>query len=228
MIQHDSSRHPGPHRPLLLIDLDHTLVERDGAADAWTSGFCTAHGLPEEAAPTVFALLRAERSPAGFARIAAHYGIARSGADLWEEHVAREAARTHPIPGVPEALAALREAGWTIAVVTNGSTDVQRAKLAHTGLLPAVDAVCVSEEAGAPKPDPAIFHLAATRLGRTLTPADWMVGNNPATDLRGAHATGIRSIWITPDPPPPLPPAHPAPTRTAPDTPAAAALLLAP
>lgn len=179
-----------------------------------------------EAAPTVFTLFRADRSPAGFARIAAHYGLPHTGADLWEEHVAHEAARTHPLPGVPEALAALRAAGWPIAVVTNGCTDIQRAKLTRTGLLPAVDAVVVSEEAGTRKPDPAIFHLAAARLGRTLTPADWMVGNNPATDLRGAHATGLRSIWITPTPTPPPPPTHPTPTHTAPDTPTAAALLL--
>ncbi|MFC5665440.1 HAD family hydrolase, partial [Kitasatospora misakiensis] len=203
------------HRsPLLLIDLDHTLVERDGGPDAWTPAFCATHGLPPEAAPTVFTLLRADRSPTGFARIAAHYGLPHTGATLWANHVTQEAARTHLLPGVPEALATLRAAGWTIAVVTNGSTDIQRAKLTRTGLLPAVDAVCVSEEAGARKPDPAIFHLAATRLGRTLTPTDWMVGNNPATDLRGAHATGLRSIWITPSPPPPLPPSHPTPTHT--------------
>ncbi|MER5350363.1 HAD-IA family hydrolase [Kitasatospora sp. NPDC002551] len=222
------SRHspPPPSSPLLLIDLDHTLVERDGAPDAWAPAFCATHGLPAEAAPAVHALLRADRSPDGFARIAARYGLPHSGTALWEAHVAHEAARTHPLPGVPEALATLRAAGWTIAVVTNGSTGVQRAKLARTGLLPAVDAVCVSEEAGARKPAPEIFHLAAARLGRTLTPADWMVGNNPATDLRGAHAAGLRSIWITPTPPPPLPPSHPTPTHTAPDTPTAATLLL--
>ncbi|MFJ9946962.1 HAD family hydrolase [Kitasatospora sp. NPDC091207] len=218
---------PAGSGPLLLIDLDHTLVERDGGADAWTPGFCATHGLPPDAAADVFTLLRADRSPAGFARIAARYGLPRSGDTLWEEHVAGEAARTHLIPGVPAALAALREAGWTIGVVTNGCTDIQRAKLARTGLLPAVDTVCVSQEAGARKPAPEIFRLAATRLGRTLTPDTWMVGNNPATDLRGAHAAGIRSIWITPTPPPPLPPGHPTPTRTAPDTPAATALLLA-
>ncbi|MFJ8432808.1 HAD family hydrolase [Kitasatospora sp. NPDC094019] len=221
-------RHPPtpPSFPLLLIDLDHTLVERDGGPDAWTPAFCATHGLPPEAAPTVFALLRADRSPTGFTRIAAQYDLPHTGADLWEEHVAQEAARTHPLPGVPEALAALRAAGWPIAVVTNGSTDIQRAKLTRTGLLPAVDAVVVSEEAGTRKPAPEIFHLAAARLGRTLTPTDWMVGNNPATDIRGAHATGLHSIWITPDPPPHLPPTHPTPTRTAPDTPAAAAHLL--
>ncbi|MBP0452404.1 HAD family hydrolase [Kitasatospora sp. RG8] len=218
------NRHP---EPLLLIDLDHTLVERDGGADAWTPAFCTTHGLPADAAPTVFALFRADPSPAGFTRIAAHYGLTHTGRALWNAHVAHEAARTHLLPGVPDALATLREAGWTIGVVTNGHTDIQRAKLARTGLLPAVDAVCVSEEAGARKPAPEIFHLAAARLGRTLTPADWMVGNNPATDICGAHATGLRSIWITPAPPPPLPPSHPVPTHTAPDTPAAATLLLA-
>ncbi|GAA2841098.1 hypothetical protein GCM10010505_75110 [Kitasatospora aburaviensis] len=213
--------------PLLLIDLDHTLVERDGDADAWTPAFCATHGLPAEAAPAVFDLFLADRSPAGFARIAAAYGLPHSGETLWEEHVAHEAARTHLIPGVPAALATLREAGWAIAVVTNGCTDIQRAKLARTGLLAAVDAVCVSEEAGARKPAPEIFHLAAARLGRTLTPDAWMVGNNPATDLRGAHAVGLRSIWITPAPPPALPPSHPTPTYTAPDTPTATTLLLA-
>ncbi|MFI9328065.1 HAD family hydrolase [Kitasatospora sp. NPDC052868] len=212
--------------PLLLIDLDHTLVERVGGPDAWTAAFCAEHGIPAADAPAVFEILRADRSPAGFTRIADRYGLRHSGAALWDAHVAQEAARTLLIPGVPAALAALREAGWTIGVVTNGSTDIQRAKLARTGLLPAVDTVCVSEEAGARKPAPEIFHLAAERLGRTLTPADWMVGNNPATDLQGAHATGLRSIWITPTPAPPLPPQHPAPTYTAPDTPAAATLLL--
>ncbi|MFF2953949.1 HAD family hydrolase [Kitasatospora sp. NPDC057965] len=212
--------------PLLLIDLDHTLVERDGGPEAWTPAFCAAHDLPPEAAPVVYALFRADRSPSGFGRIGARYRLPYSGATLWKQHVTHEAARTRLIPGVPEALAALRAAGWTIAVVTNGSTDIQRAKLARTGLLPAVDVVCVSEEAGARKPDPGIFHLAAARLGRTLTSADWMVGNNPDTDLAGAHAAGLRSIWITPTPPPSLPPSHPTPTHTAPDTPTAAALLL--
>ncbi|MFI6845548.1 HAD family hydrolase [Kitasatospora sp. NBC_00085] len=216
--------HPGP---LLLVDLDHTLVERDGAADTWTSAFCTTHGLPAEAAPTVFALYGADRSPGGFTRIADRYGLPHSGRTLWDAHVAQEAARTHLLPGVPDALATLREAGWTIGVVTNGSTDIQRAKLARTGLIDAVDAVCVSEEAGSRKPAPEIFRLAAARLGRPLTPAAWMVGNNPATDIRGAHAAGLRSIWITPAPAPLLPPSHPVPTHTAPDTPAAVALLLA-
>ncbi|MGV9265334.1 HAD family hydrolase [Kitasatospora sp. NPDC003701] len=227
MINHSPhrDRHAGSG-PLLLIDLDHTLVERDGGADAWTPGFCTAHGLPLDAAPVVFTLFRADRSPAGFARIAARYGLPQSGGSLWEEHVAREAARTHLIPGVPAALAALREAGWTIGVVTNGCTDIQRAKLARTGLLPAVDTVCVSQEAGVRKPAPEIFRLAAARLGRTLTPDAWMVGNNPATDVQGAHAAGIRSIWITPAPPPRLPASHPTPTHTAPDTPTATTLLL--
>ncbi|WP_380278664.1 HAD family hydrolase [Kitasatospora purpeofusca] len=217
---------PTPASPLLLIDLDHTLVERDGDPDAWAPAFCAAHDLPPEAALVVRTLFQADRSPTGLGRIGARFRLPHSGATLWEEHVTHEAGRTHLIPGVPEALAALRAAGWTIAVVTNGRADIQRAKLARTGLLPAVDAVCVSEEAGVRKPDPAIFHLAAARLGRTLAPTDWMVGNNPATDLCGAHATGIRSIWITPTPPPSLPPSHPTPTHTAPDTPTAATLLL--
>ena len=50
--------------------------------------------------------------------------------------------------------------------------------------------VVTSAEAGAPKPDPAIFRLALTRLG--VSPERALhVGDSPA-DEEGAHAAGMQ------------------------------------
>ncbi|MFI6443717.1 HAD family hydrolase [Kitasatospora sp. NPDC050543] len=209
---------------LVLTDLDHTLIDRRGTVVNWATTFCDSLGLPPGAAELVHASVRARTYRRTFAELSATYGLAGSGEALWDEYVDGAASRVECFPGVLDALARLRAAGWTIAVVTNGATDVQRAKLAVTGLLDAVDAVCVSEEVCAPKPEPAIFHTAAARCGHHLSAGGWMIGNNPATDILGAQAVGLHSIWISPDPA--WPHRHPAPDHTTPDATAAADLLL--
>jgi FMN phosphatase YigB (HAD superfamily) len=71
--------------------------------------------------------------------------------------------------------------------------------LAREGLLPLLDAVVLSCEAGAVKPEPAIFRTALEALdadpARTL-----MVGDN-AHDDGGAAALGVRTLILprTPD-----------------------------
>ncbi|MEV4616530.1 HAD-IA family hydrolase [Kitasatospora sp. NPDC049258] len=205
---------------LVLIDLDHTLVERRCPTPDWTAEFCTAQGLPEAAVRPV---LQAPR-PETFTGLATTYGLARSGPALWAEYVDGLAERVYCLPGALDALGRLRAGGWTVVVLTNGYTAIQGAKLARTGLLGAVDAVCISEEAGARKPDPEIFRVAARRSGHDLAAGAWMVGNNPATDILGAQAAGVRSIWISAGLP--WQAEQPAPDHAVPDVPAAAELLL--
>ncbi len=60
-----------------------------------------------------------------------------------------------------DALRALRNGGWRIRVVSNGVTAHQARKLEITGVADVVDAVCISEEVGARKPDRRIFEEAA-------------------------------------------------------------------
>jgi len=209
---------------LVLIDLDHTLIERHGAAADWATEFCATYGLHPDTAQTVYKTVHARPHPETFARLSADYGLPLSGEALWAEHVDGQASRVRQIPGVLDGLHRLRAAGWTVVVVTNGSTLIQSAKLARAGLLDAVDAVCISEEAGARKPDPAIFHLAASRTGHHLSAGGWMVGNNPTTDILGAQAAGLSSIWISAGHPWQEP--HPAPDHAVRDVAAAADLLL--
>lgn len=84
---------------------------------------------------------------------------------------------------------------YALALLTNGAGDVQRAKLARTPFAPYFSAVIISVEAGVGKPDPALFRLAAERLG--VDPVDAvMVGDSLARDVAGAKAAGMRAVWI--------------------------------
>lgn len=92
-------------------------------------------------------------------------------------------------------LTALRERGVAVAVVSNTGMD-PRAALDRMGVLPLLDAVTLSFEVGAVKPDPAIFRHALDGLGvdpgRAL-----MVGDTWDQDGGGA-ALGIRTLILPP------------------------------
>jgi putative hydrolase of the HAD superfamily len=82
-----------------------------------------------------------------------------------------------------------------LALVTNGPSDLQRRKLALTGLAEHFDVVVASCDVGAGKPDPAMFAVALEALGVAAEDAV-MVGNDVDRDIAGAAAAGVRSLWI--------------------------------
>lgn len=94
---------------------------------------------------------------------------------------------------VRETLATLGEE-YTLGVLTNGVNEWQRQKLAHHALDELVDAVVVSEEAGAHKPDRAVFDLAADRLAADER---WMVGDDREADVDGARAAGWNAVHVS-------------------------------
>ncbi|MFC8448460.1 HAD family hydrolase [Kitasatospora sp. NPDC057223] len=210
---------------LVLIDLDHTLIERRIPVAASTAEFCAARGLGEDAARRVADALKLRTCPQTFTALRESTGLPGSTDELWADYVATLGAAAVHRPETLTGLDRLRAAGWTVGILSNGVTDVQRAKIDRVGLQHHVDAVCISEEAGARKPDPEIFRIAAARCGLPLTPDTWMVGNNPATDITGAAAAGIRSLWISAGRPWTAP--HPAPDHRTDDVAAAAEHLLA-
>lgn len=84
---------------------------------------------------------------------------------------------------------------YPLALLTNGASDIQRDKLAGSGLEGYFSASIVSGEVGVGKPDPSIFAQTLTAL--EVAPEDAvMVGDNPASDILGANRAGIRAIWI--------------------------------
>jgi putative hydrolase of the HAD superfamily len=91
-----------------------------------------------------------------------------------------------------DGIAALDDA-LTLAVVTNGDHDQQASKLAVLGLerLP----LYASSTIGVRKPDPAIFIRVCATL--EVDPADaWFVGDNREVDAVSADRAGLHGIWL--------------------------------
>jgi putative hydrolase of the HAD superfamily len=97
-------------------------------------------------------------------------------------------------PDAPPLLRRLRAHGLRVLVVSNFDARV-RGVLAALGLLPLVDHVTISSEAGAAKPDPRIFAIALAAAG--LDPADVLhVGDTAREDLVAARAAGLDVVLV--------------------------------
>ncbi|MGW3606827.1 HAD family hydrolase [Micromonospora sp. NPDC005161] len=80
-----------------------------------------------------------------------------------------------------------------ICLVSDVDTDDVRAAMAHHGL--AFTAVVTSEATGAYKPDRAMFDRALAALGLEAHEV-LHVGDSLTADVGGAHAAGIRAVWV--------------------------------
>lgn len=94
-----------------------------------------------------------------------------------------------PLPGVPEALAALRALGLELAVVANWDYALTE-HLERVGLARYFSAIVTSAEAGAAKPDPRAFQVALERLG--VHPGRALHVGDAEEDKLGAAAAGLR------------------------------------
>lgn len=112
---------------------------------------------------------------------------------LGERFVEERRARHVVYDDVEPALAALREE-HALALVTNGASCLQREKLAGSGLARYFDAIVVSGDLGARKPDPIVFEHALGLLDGAGDPV--MVGDTLERDVDGALAAGLDAVWL--------------------------------
>jgi putative hydrolase of the HAD superfamily len=97
--------------------------------------------------------------------------------------------------GVIDCLSRLQRHRIPLAIVTNGSTRAQEAKIKHSGIRDFFSAIVVSEAFGVKKPDPSIYEEAASKL--KAAPDDcWFVGDHPVNDVWGSKQVGYHSAWI--------------------------------
>jgi putative hydrolase of the HAD superfamily len=184
--------------PLLLIDLDNTLVDRAGAFERWAREFASTRGGDAADAAWLVAADRDGLEPrerfAGM--IAERFGLdAQDEAAILAELRGGLVRELVPDDAVAGALRRARAAGWTPFVVTNGTVAQQELKLRHTGLDREVAGWVVSEGAGLRKPDPAIFRLAAAQAGQSLDGAI-VIGDSAHADIEGARGVGLPGVWL--------------------------------
>jgi putative hydrolase of the HAD superfamily len=184
--------------PLLLLSLDNTLIDREGAFRAWGQEFLEWIGAPEHDLEWLLSVDADGMMPAWDLAdaIQERYRLRVPSIDLVE--IVREGLleRLRLDPLVACALGIAEDAGWVPVVVTNGEVRMQEEKLRRTGLDRYLAAWVISEEAGCRKPNPRIFGIAAERARVRLRGA-CVIGDAPEADLGGADAIGVPSIWLS-------------------------------
>lgn len=201
----------------LLLDLDGTLVDNSGVASAVQQTcrmLSDSHGLDQD----VLGAANLAVFGSYFSAVEPDWALGRlSGAmvaqEVWRRtlhevgcddgQIVRFAAETfseasrNAIRIYDDALDMMQglPGSARVCVVTNGAADSQWEKLRVIGMVDRFDAVVISAEIGIAKPDPAIFAEALRRLDVDSSSA-WHVGDSLTTDVAGANAAGLTSVWL--------------------------------
>ena len=183
--------------PLLLLDLDNTLLDRARAFRIWAEDFLRNVGAPIDDIDWILDVDAdglTDRWDVAEA-LKDRYLLRAPSIDLVDSLHDGIVRNTRLDPLVACALKIAGDAGWVPVVVSNGATRQQEAKIRRTGLDRYLADWVISEEAGVSKPNPRIFSIAAERARMRLSGA-WMVGDSPESDIGGANALGLPSVWL--------------------------------
>lgn len=202
----------------ILVDLDDTIIDDTGSMQQCWAEVCERaaadlHGVTPD---QLFAAIDARRdwfwsdpvrhregrlqlrettvrvvqvalADLGFDSIALAREIGEGYRDLRDERLAL-------FPGAVETLAALRERGVGLALLTNGAAKPQRAKIERFDLERYFDCIVVEGEFGAGKPEPRVYQHALDSLAVAPEEA-WCIGDNLEWDVGAPQRLGIFSIW---------------------------------
>ena len=120
-----------------------------------------------------------------------------SGPGLYEGQSQVGLAAMQPREGARETLAALRQRGLHLGIVSNIDDDQFQPLWERIGLGPCFDAVTISEEARSCKPHPGIYRHALGKAGDLAPELVVFVGDSRHYDVAGAKALGMTTVLIT-------------------------------
>ncbi len=99
------------------------------------------------------------------------------------------------VPGAVDTLTYFRTINRKLGLVTNGASDIQRAKIERFKLARFFHRILVEGEFGQGKPEKKVFLSILKKL--ETPPVDaWMVGDDLERDIAGAQAAGIYAVWV--------------------------------
>jgi putative hydrolase of the HAD superfamily len=215
------SRHLSTLPPVILLDLDDTILDDSGGAvECWLQ-ICheAVHGQPEIDLNRLHSAIEVTRgwywSDAERHRVGRHdlraasteiatLALRRLGID--DLSLARQIgngyrdlrdAQLRPFAGAVEVLHELRRRGVTLGLITNGAAAPQRAKIERFALVAQFDYIGIEGEVGVGKPFPEAYLTALDALGCNAGET-WMVGDNLEWDVLAPQRLGIRGVWVNP------------------------------
>lgn len=195
----------------VLLDLDHTLLDTDTSLRLAFADAMESVGADPGASYETFneinqALWRRveahELSPpqvhiARFVELDARLGLAGDPQRMADAFALGMGAHGELYPGAHHVLDQLAEI-VTLALITNGLSDIQRARIARLGIEHHFDAITISAEVGTSKPGTEIFDITFDALGMPDRAGAVMVGDNLGSDIAGGNNAGIATCWYNP------------------------------
>jgi putative hydrolase of the HAD superfamily len=201
----------------IFFDMDGTILDwTTGMEESWLASceeHCDGSFVPSE----LHEAIRTRRtwfwSDADRARVArmdldgasreiVGYAFADRGLDVIElahriadDYRARRAACIVPYAGALETLAALRERGTRMALITNGEAKNQRNSVVQHQLEQYFDCILIEGEFGVGKPDERVFQHAMEACSSDPV-STWMVGDSLEADIAPAVALGMHAVWV--------------------------------
>ena len=196
----------------VLLDLDHTLLDSNASEQAAFAATVRSIGL--EPTPELFAeynlinkalwaaVERGETTPVALRTERFEQFVTAIGVDADPEALAVTFTtglgdNGELYPGARGMLDALADR-HRLAMVTNGLSEVQRARIERLDLGGYFDAVIVSAEIGTSKPGTKIFDITFEELGLPDRSSALMVGDSLSSDIQGGINAGIDTCWYNP------------------------------
>ena len=195
----------------LLFDLDHTLLDSDASEVAAYAHTMATIGLadPDHHFDRYVTINREmwRAVEAGtmqpddvrfrrFEQFTTEVGIDADPVAMAEAFVWGLGAHGELYDGARQLLETLADRRVRLAIVTNGLSEVQRARIERLDLGRYFDAVIISSEVGVTKPRREIFDLAFERLGHPDPATALMIGDSLSSDIRGGRDYGIATCWF--------------------------------
>lgn len=85
---------------------------------------------------------------------------------------------------------------YHLYLASNGTSSVQRGRLASAGIEKYFDDIFISEEIGFFKPDAAYFSYCFSRIPCFQKEESLLVGDSLTSDIRGGNRAGIKTVWL--------------------------------
>ncbi len=196
----------------ILFDADNTLFDFDRSERHALSGALRVLGIPfEEAHHHLYnrinkacwkafehgEISRTELRSRRFELFFSEIGEQADEKEFARSYLANLAEAGYLLEGARQLVEQLA-GSYRLAMVTNGLKEVQRPRLARSGLQPFFQAVVVSDEIGHSKPNAGFFEHTFSEIGQPAKEKVLIVGDNINADIRGGMEFGIHACWYNP------------------------------
>ena len=195
----------------LLIDNDETLMDfhaAEGNAIAQVNAFL---GIDDPSAREHYSAINAkcwldyekgqitqeEVKVRRFREYLALYGVDAKPEEVTERYADALAEQCILLDGALDVLKAV-STKMPIALVTNGIGRVQRRRLEKGNLWGYFQAVIISQEVGAQKPEPQMVFAALKALGGIAPEDALLCGDSLTSDILAANRAGVDACWYNP------------------------------